>query len=149
MPYSCYRTIYLRYRLSNEKPSAIFRLRGNFVSQSSFSQAAFSNTAQPTTGAGVTAVLGISIEPLPQIMEQVSALPSAVSKPVPAASDGAILAERIVKHLFNYVSGFVSGSSGASLSLDNMVPMSLIARWYESFLSKVKAGGIGFLERQE
>jgi len=82
--------------LSNEKPSAIFRLRGNFVSQSSSSQAAFSNPEQPTTAApgGVTAVLGISIEPLPQILEQVSALPSAVPKPVPASSDGAILAEK-------------------------------------------------------
>ena len=119
------------------------------MSQSSSSQAAFSNQAQPTSGAGVTAVLGISIEPLPQILEQVSALPSAMAKPVPAPSDGAILAERIIKHLFNYVSGFVSGSSGASLSPDSMVPMSLIARWYESFLSKVRAGGIGFLERQE
>jgi hypothetical protein len=138
------------YRLSNEKPSAIFRLRGNFVSQSSSSQAAFSNPEQPTTAApgGVTAVLGISIEPLPQILEQVSALPSAVPKPVPASSDGAILAEKIIKHLFNYISGFVSGS-GTSFSPESMVPMSVIARWYESFLSKVRAGGIGFLDRQE
>ncbi|KAH9996330.1 hypothetical protein BJV77DRAFT_988688 [Russula vinacea] len=127
--------------LSNEKPSAIF----DCVVISS----AFSNSAQPTTGAGVTAVLGISIEPLQQILAQVNALPSAVSKPVPGPSDGAILAEKIVKHLFNYISGFVSGSSGTSLSPDSMVPMSLIARWYESFLSKVRAGGIGFLDRQE
>ena len=94
-------------------------------------------------------MLGISIEPLQQILAQVNALPSAVSKLVPGPSDGAILAEKIVKHLFNYISGFVSGSSGTSLSPDSMVPMSLIARWYESFLSKVRAGGIGFLDRQE
>lgn len=135
-------------RLSNEKPSAIFRLRGNFVSQTTSSQAAFFNPAQPTTGAGVTAVLGISIEPLPQIFEQVNALPSAMTKPAPGPSDGAVLAEKIVKHLFNYISGFVSGS-GTSLSPDSMVPMNLIARWYESFLSKIRAGGVGFLDRQE
>ncbi|KAI0301276.1 DUF775-domain-containing protein [Russula brevipes] len=134
--------------LSNEKPSAIFRLRGNFVSQSSSSQAAFSNPMQATTGAGVTAVLGISIEPLPQILEQVNALPSATPKPVASPSDGAMLAEKVVKHLFNYISGFVSGS-GASLSPESVVPMNLIAKWYESFLSKVRAGGIGFLDRQE
>jgi len=147
----CHPTIYIyptRNRLSNEKPSAIFRLRGNYVSQSSASQQAFSNPSQPTIGGGVTAVLGLSIEPLPQILEQVSALPSAVSKPVPTASDGGILAEKIVKHLFNYVSGFVSGS-GTSFSPDSVVPMRVIARWYESFLSKVRAGGIGFLDRQE
>src|SRR6266446_3262601 len=136
------------YRLSNEKPSAIFRLRGNFVSQSTSSHAVFSNPAQPTTGAGVTAVLGISIEPLPQILEQVNALPSAMSKHIPGPSDGAALAEKIVKHLFNYISGFVSGS-GTSLSPESMVPMNLIARWYESFLSKIRAVGVGFLDRQE
>jgi len=135
--------------LSNDKPSAIFRLRGNFVSQSSSSQAAFSNPGQPITGtSGVTAVLGISIEPLPQILEQVSAQPSAASRPAPTPSDGVNLAEKIVKHMLNYISGFVSGS-GASLSQESMVPMSLIARWYESFLSKIRAGGIGFLDRQE
>ena len=138
-----------RYRLSNDKPSAIFRLRGNFVPQSSSSQAAFSTPGQPTPGmSGVTAVLGISIEPLPQILEQVGAPPSAASKPVPAPSDGVALAEKIVKHMLNYISGFVSGS-GTSLSQESMVPMSLIARWYESFLSKIRAGGIGFLDRQE
>ena len=138
------------YRLSNDKPSAIFRLRGNFVPQSSSSQEAFSNPAQPTTGAGgVTAVLGISIEPLPQILGQVSgAPPSATSKAAPTPSDGVILAEKIVKHMLNYVSGFVSGS-GTSLSQESMVPMSLIARWYDSFLSKIRAGGIGFLDKQE
>lgn len=135
-------------RLSNEKPSAIFRLRGNFVSQTTSSQTAFFNPTQPTTGASVTAVLGISIEPLSQIFEQVNALPSAMAKPSPGPSDGAALAEKIVKHLFNYISGFVSGS-GSSLSPDSMVPMNLIARWYENFLSKIRAGGVGFLDRQE
>ncbi|KAH8990764.1 DUF775-domain-containing protein [Lactarius akahatsu] len=138
----------IRNRLSNEKPSAIFRLRGSFVSQSSSSQAAFSNSAQPTTGIGVTAVLGISIEPLPQVLEQVSVLPTAAPKPVPALSDATVFAEKIVKHLFNYVSSFVSGS-GTSLSPDSMVPVGLIARWYESFLAKARAGGVGFLDRQE
>lgn len=96
----------------------------------------------------MTAVLGISIEPLPQILEQISALPSAVSRPAHAPSDGAILAEKVVKHLFNYVSGFVAGA-GTSLSPESIVPMKVIARWYESFLSKVRAGGIGFLDRQD
>jgi protein Hikeshi len=115
---------------------------------SSSSQAAFLNPVQPTTGTGVTAVLGISIEPLLQIQQQVSALPSTVAKSTPALSDVTILAEKIVKHLFNFVSGFVSGS-GTSLSPESMVPMSLIARWYESFLAKARAGGVGFLDRQE
>ncbi len=93
-------------------------------------------------------MLGISVEPLPQVLEQVSVLHATPSKPTPALSDATGLAEKIVKHLFNFISGFVSGS-GTSLSPDSMVPMSLIARWYESFLAKARAGGVGFLDRQE
>jgi len=71
-----------------------------------------------------------------------------MSKPAPGPSDGAAFAEKIVKHLFNYISGFVLGS-GTELAPDGMVPMNVIARWYESFLSKVRAGGVGFLDWQE
>ncbi|KAI0267396.1 DUF775-domain-containing protein [Gloeopeniophorella convolvens] len=134
--------------LSNEKPSAIFRLRGSFMSQSSLSQAAFSNPAPSANDTGVMAVLGISIEPLLQIMEQVGSLQSSVSKPAPALPEPTLLAEKIVKNLFNYVSGFVSGS-GASFGPDSVVPMNLIARWYDNFMSKTRAVGIQFLDRQE
>ncbi len=61
------------------------------------------------------------------------------------AKDPTFLAERIVKHLFNYISGFL----GDGLGPDVMVPMALVAKWYESFLGKVRAGGVGFLERGE
>ena len=40
--------------------------------------------------------------------------------------DSTVLAERIVKHLFNYVSGFTGGSE---MSPDVVVPMGVIARW--------------------
>lgn len=48
-----------------------------------------------------------------------------------------------MKHLFNYISGFVSGGVVAQ---ETAVPMAVIARWYDSFLAKVRAGGVGFLE---
>lgn len=60
--------------------------------------------------------------------------------------DPTLLAERIVKHLFNYVSGF---SGGTGVTPESLVPMSVIARWYEGFMGKVRNGGIGFLERGE
>ena len=59
--------------------------------------------------------------------------------------DPTLLAERIVKHLFNYVSGFTGGSE---MSPDVVVPMSVIARWYESFMDKIRTGGVRFLERR-
>jgi hypothetical protein len=136
--------------LSNEKPSAIFRLRGTYSGEtSSAAQNKFStfSSAQPGAQQDVTAILGLSIEPLMQIQSQLQSLPSAVASPgSDLTRDPTKLAERIVKHLFNYISGF---TSGGPLSPDLAIPISLIAKWYETFLSKVRAGGIGFLERGE
>ena len=137
------------YRLSNEKPSAIFRLRGTFSSSTSYAafdtMNAFAQT--PSTSSDVTAMLGISIEPLHQIQPQIDALHSsttAIAKPV-LAQNPALLAERIVRHLFNFISSY----SGSAAGSQTMVPMSLIAKWYENFTTRVKTAGTGFLEREE
>ncbi|KAF8812816.1 DUF775-domain-containing protein [Phlegmacium glaucopus] len=142
--------------LSNEKPSAIFRLRGTFTpsnpnSTITAAQTAFSTTSQnpfQQQSQDVTAILGLSIEPLSDITMQVQSLPSSLVKPgVDLTRDPTMLAERIVKHLFNYISGFMG--DGGMISPQAMVPVNLIAKWYENFLNKVKAGGVGFLERDD
>jgi len=51
-----------------------------------------------------------------------------------------------VKHLINYISGF---AGGAAVNSNTMIPISLIERWYETFMGKLKARGVGFLERGE
>jgi len=139
--------------LSNEKPSAIFRLRGTYNQTStSTSHTAFSGatTGAPNASNDVAAVLGLSIEPLPQILAQLSTLPAQVAKPGGLMQDPTLLAERIVKHLFNYVAGFAGGGGrGGNVTPELSVPMNVIVKWYESFMSKVKAGGIGFLERED
>ncbi|KAI0757884.1 hypothetical protein BC629DRAFT_1552792 [Irpex lacteus] len=136
--------------LSNEKPSAIFRLRGNFSSQgSSSAQAVFSGASTPVADVslhGVTALLGLAIEPLPQIMQEVASLQQGQVAQRNNSTDATVLAERIVKHLFNYLSGF---ASGGPLTPDVAIPMGTIVRWYGSFISKIKNSGIGFLENQE
>jgi len=140
-----------RNRLSNDKPSAIFRLRGTFSSLSASAAqnrfSSYSTELNPTQD--VTAILGLSIEPLQQIQYQMASLTSGsgtmTSTKPDLAKDPTFLAERIVKHLFNYISGFL----GDGLGPDVMVPMALVAKWYESFLGKVRAGGVGFLERGE
>ncbi|KAH9917986.1 DUF775-domain-containing protein [Fomitopsis serialis] len=135
--------------LSNDKPSAIFRLRGTFSSQSTKS-ALFTNGAPGTfdaaTPADVTAILGIAIEPLSTIEAEMAALPNAVARPANAQPDATLLAERIVKHLFNYVSGFMGGGR---VTPESVVPMAMIAKWYEIFVGKVRNTGIGFLDNQE
>jgi hypothetical protein len=133
------------FRLSNEKPSAIFRLRGTFSSTSgSAAHLAFSNNATMADGGGVTAILGLAIEPIPNIATQMSGLPGALTRPAPPV-DATALAERIVRHLFNYLAGFAADAPGA----DAAVPLAIVRRWYEGFLAKVRAGGVGFLERDE
>ncbi|KAF5348926.1 hypothetical protein D9756_009736 [Leucocoprinus leucothites] len=137
-------------RLSNEKPSAVFRLRGTFTSTpaSDHTQNAFTTTAVHNSDAEVTAVLGISIETIEQVQIQMSTLNSALVKSAPnLTKDPSLLASRIINHLFNYVSSFVDASG--TMTPNVMVPMSIITKWYESFSNKIKAGGIGFLERSE
>jgi len=95
----------------------------------------------------VTAILGLSIEPLAQIQAQLQSLPGPVAvSGVDLTRDPTLLAERVVKHLFNYISGF---SGSGALSPDMAIPMTVVAKWYENFLAKVRAGGVGFLERED
>ncbi|ETW77084.1 hypothetical protein HETIRDRAFT_421266 [Heterobasidion irregulare TC 32-1] len=177
--------------LSNDKPSAIFRLRGTFTSPTSSTQPAHPHaflSSTPPAGASddVTAILGLSIEPLDQIYARTGALAKTGAAPsssttstlVPAGAavppDASLLAERVARHLVNYVSGFVSssgspasgmdmdtsagagagtrggaGGAGGPVRPESAVPLGLIARWYEGFVVKVRAGGVGFLERVE
>lgn len=128
--------------------------------QNMFSSPAASMQQGGPLSADVTAILGFSIETLAQIQAQMASMPSStanINANATAATVGALskagpdptlLAERIVKNLFNYVSGFVPGGSGV-VTPDSVVPMGVIAKWYEKFLGKIKAGGVGFLENNE
>ena len=99
--------------------------------------------------ADVTAVLGIAIEPLEAIQPQLDTLASAVAKPSSSLNDTTLLAERIVKHLFNYLSSFAEGTNGVGMTPDSYVQMRAIAKWYEAFMAKIRSGGTAFLERAE
>jgi hypothetical protein len=158
-PYILSTLIRSEYRLSNEKPSAIFRLRSTFSSMSNpasgmSTPSAFTSAASTTTG-DVTAILGFAVEPVETVAAQIAALPAAsinatlnanVASAMTKQVDLGALAERIARHLLNYVSGFVpSGGMGP----DSMVPMGIVAKWYENFTGKLRAGGTGFLEREE
>ncbi|KAG8745620.1 hypothetical protein FRC10_007511 [Ceratobasidium sp. 414] len=138
--------------LSNEKPSAVFRLRGTYTAAQHQSHSTISSAtaAVNTAPDNVTAVLGIAVEPIPAVEAQIAS--SADSRVVKAGatggglSDPAVLAERVVKHLFTYLSSFVSDPG--SLSPETVVPLNIIRRWYENFLTKIRSSGVGFLENQ-
>ncbi|KAL7754047.1 hypothetical protein RI367_000026 [Sorochytrium milnesiophthora] len=115
--------------LSNEKPSAIFRLSGLkppstgaggmsvSASQDDIAMMAYESTMSlDATSPGITATLGISIE---TIGTQVQALPSSrqqslvlssarsgSSTTMTPAADGMGIALRILQHLYNYVTSF-------------------------------------------
>ncbi|KAG8775360.1 hypothetical protein FRB91_011808 [Serendipita sp. 411] len=126
--------------LSNEKPSAIFRVRGTFGGSQS-SHASHQLFISSSQSSGTTAQLGIAIEPIEVVTNQISNLPPP-NKPI---SDPIALAEGIGKHLVNYLSSFGEVAPGGQV----YVPMSAVTKWYDSFMSKVKSAGISFLERQE
>ncbi|QRV73110.1 hypothetical protein RhiJN_01124 [Ceratobasidium sp. AG-Ba] len=96
----------------------------------------------------VTAVLGIAVEPIQVVEGQIGSLSDnrlvKVGGGGGGLSDPVVLAERVVKHLFTYLTSFVG-----SLGPQTVVPLSMIQKWYENFLTKVRAGGVGFLENQE
>ncbi|KAF9476070.1 DUF775-domain-containing protein [Pholiota conissans] len=133
--------------ISNDKPSAMFRVKSTFAdNENSAAYNKFSVYSTPPTMQNVTAILGLSVEPMPQIQEQMQALAALQPYTSDLLKNPAILSERIVKHLINYISGF---TGGAALNSNMMIPVSLIERWYETFTRKLQAGGVGFLERGE
>ncbi|KAK7449229.1 hypothetical protein VKT23_013374 [Stygiomarasmius scandens] len=133
--------------LSNEKPSAIFRLRGTFTSSTTYGAFNVGQQMESSLPTDVTAILGLSVEPLDQIQMQIASLPSSIAKPNQDPSrDPTVLAEKIVKNLFNYLSGF---TGGGAMSPEVAIPMGLVVKWYEGFMSKVRNSGIAFLEREE
>lgn len=116
----------------------------------------------PSTGedeGDVTAVLGIAAEPLDVIQAQlatsgigfgnVRSSDTGAGTLVTPPPDASVLAERIVRHLFNYLSGFAASDGIGGVAPDSIVSLSAVQRWYESFLAKLRAGGPGFLERVE
>lgn len=134
-------------RLSNEKPSAIFRLRA--PQSSAYTDSSYASfTSQAQGQEDQKAFLGLSLEPLHTLL----------SLPTPAATASAIsntigtnvagtnnnlaiatsLAPLVAQNLFSYLSSFSSSFPIAE---------EVIKKWYENFISRVSRSGIGFLER--
>ncbi|GAA5996762.1 Opi10p [Rhodotorula paludigena] len=143
--------------LTNQKPSAIFRLRGTFIPSSAAQATTFGATATAST----TYTLGISCEPLAAVEAQVAAVgqttagaaanPSSSTALVPAQSaaappDPVLLAGLVGKNLVNAVSGFAQPLPDGSGS---WIPTQAFDRWYREFERKLKTTGVGFLLRTD
>ncbi|KZO91036.1 DUF775-domain-containing protein [Calocera viscosa TUFC12733] len=146
--------------LSNQKPSAIFRLRGILPGQSTQGDGDMGMddetgvSAASNSSSADTAQIGISMEPIDQVQEQVvslssnsrSLVPVRPPAPPPTTSDPVYLTGLILKNLFNYLTSFTHDNT---LNPNNTVQIGMIQKWYDSLMHKLKVGGTGFLERQD
>ncbi|OZJ06945.1 hypothetical protein BZG36_00138 [Bifiguratus adelaidae] len=133
--------------LSNEKPSAIFRLKGKAIP-----------TSDGTANVNITATVGISIEPKSSVQTQMSALTSThqelsgtsgalVLRTQPSESETAAIATKLLQNLFNFVTSFAQntvppGEIGlmSQMSVQNTwLPLKVFQQWYDNLGRKIKA----------
>ncbi|CAG8446361.1 3356_t:CDS:2 [Ambispora leptoticha] len=146
--------------LSNEKPSAIFRLRGTIIPGSGSSSTNL-NSPKFLTGGNtsmdmndmsdttpqVTATLGISIEPIALVESQMANLPTHVKTDSMLTPDNiGQAAANILKNLYNYVTSFATSSPPMGMQLigqninmyQSYIPLKVFQDWYDGFMRKVK-----------
>lgn len=113
--------------LSNDKPSAIFKLSSlkQQFDTSNLPLNAFSQFPSIT----INAQIGISIEPLINAESQITSLESTTN-----LSSFVEFTHKMVQNLFNYVSSYaVEGGPDQT----PMVPLLSVQKWYENFERKL------------
>ncbi|RIB10183.1 hypothetical protein C2G38_2132724 [Gigaspora rosea] len=123
--------------LSNEKPSAIFRLRGSVIPGTNTSSNAFS-----------FATVGISIEPIAMVDSQIATLPQTSNQPQTSSSGGITpelisqITQNTLRNLYNYATSFATSSTpfGSQIigSGNTFISAKVFQDWYETFTRKVK-----------
>lgn len=96
------------------------------------------------------AVVGLSIQPLEAVFNQISTLQLAAGPATTAPlartpnpqimTDPAQLAQKVVQNLFNFLSSFESVGDGVFVRLADL------ERWYDKFIQKIKNQGLQFLD---
>ncbi|KAI8987972.1 hypothetical protein BDF20DRAFT_910525 [Mycotypha africana] len=125
--------------LSNEKPSAIFRLK---------TKESVVNLSQMSTNA----TLGISIEPIDAVQQQLATLnqpttasSSALVKPGVSVSQVGQMASRVLENLYNYVTSFtvqnipVTSIPIGQLTENGYLSLKAFQTWYDNLSRKIAA----------
>lgn len=126
--------ILIQFSLSNEKPSAIFKINANTANTDVIdldNQMIDDDT--PVEQFDIT--VGISIEPLDAVQNQQAIVKSETVPPTEANAvvkpqDIAVLANKIVQHAYNFLSGFTTP--------DGKVPMKAFDDWWAKFKHKLE-----------
>ncbi|KAJ1969461.1 hypothetical protein H4R34_006161 [Dimargaris verticillata] len=131
--------------LSNSKPSAVFRLRG---SKPDAALGAAMMEDAGATGGDKPATLGISIEPLATVEQQMARLQVAHADAGPISTSANALVplrgptvtndtmlgvlQKVMENLYNFVTSFVSSPTA------NTIPLRAFEDWYTSTQRKLK-----------
>ncbi|OUM58076.1 hypothetical protein PIROE2DRAFT_16741 [Piromyces sp. E2] len=123
----------------NDKPSAIFKLAN---AKSVPNDSPFGG---PMMG-GVSAELGISIEPIDQVMAQIQSSETVVaSSKASTMANAEKITTKVIENLYNYCSSF-SSSLLTNAQGEQFFPLKVIQDWYNNTLRKVKSNPNYFLK---
>lgn len=130
-------------RLTQDKPSAIFKInhsKSNYIAPSSADLDAMDedDVTSPFYG-GYKINVGISLEPLADVQNQLQQLREQHQQLVPARTSAsslppdsiALLANKIVQNAYNFLAGFTGN--------DGKVPMRVFDDWWTKFKSRLSS----------
>ncbi|ORZ07817.1 hypothetical protein BCR42DRAFT_382988 [Absidia repens] len=139
--------------LSNEKPSAIFRIGGKGNNNSNTNNdTMMTDQAQPQT-----ATVGISIEPMVTVEQQLSTLQPTTtatslvkSAPLGSQQSSSVsmtqvgqMASRVIENLYNYVTSFavqdlpMDGVTLGQITERGYLPLPAFQKWYDNLSRKL------------
>ncbi|MCJ1369057.1 hypothetical protein MMC20_000265 [Loxospora ochrophaea] len=147
--------------LSHDKQSAIFKVNnseklqagGSYTTSGTLDDGAMvdDEPAMSTSGASAAGeiTLGISVEPASTIQAQLMSLKARTGEPATSTAltlakkepSTKLLAQRIIKNAFDYLSSFATGQGGKE-----MIPLKSFQDWWTKFQSRLESDP-GFLER--
>ena len=121
--------------ISNEKPSAIFKItniKPSAGSQNPFGQAMMESLASL---AHTTALVGISVEPISQLAQQTAPQNTQAS----TIDSHTEFSQKMLENFFNFASSFAVVPGQVPINMtENYVPLSVVQRWYENFMRKMQ-----------
>lgn len=118
--------------LSNDKPSAIFKISG-LKQNSSPGGPSFMGAMNPV--AGNSSQIGISVEPLDQIMQQ-----TPVSQAQASQVDNVTqYTTKLLESFYNYASSFAVNQSQMTPQPNvSFIPSTVLDQWYQNFCRKLQ-----------
>lgn len=121
--------------ISNEKPSAIFKIskvKPNEVVQNPFGQEMMDSFTQLGS---TTALIGVSVEPLSELVQQTPSADTQAS----TVESFAEFTQKMLENFFNYACSFAVNPTQAPLNpAESYIPASVLQQWYGNFQRRLQ-----------